>query len=143
LQALKGEQAASVNRAKDASDLNSKEDKNDKALLKAQLLRLDLAVKKPKVNLAYKFGRHLIQFQGCSEAEHTKANNKHRISAETAASHLTLQGYKNLIIAAYVLIRLSGERRLTRAKQARLPLPHWLLIFEGRPEAEDRDNTAF
>jgi hypothetical protein len=51
-----------VNKAKDASDLNNKENKNDKALLKAQLLRLDLAVEEPKVDLAYEFGRHLIWF---------------------------------------------------------------------------------
>jgi hypothetical protein len=51
-----------VNKAKNASDLNGKKNKNDKALLKAQLLRLDLAVRKPKVNLAYKFGRYLIRF---------------------------------------------------------------------------------
>jgi hypothetical protein len=49
-----------VNRAKDTSDLNSKEDKNNKALLKAQLLRLDLAVGEPEVDLAYKFRRYLI-----------------------------------------------------------------------------------
>jgi hypothetical protein len=52
-----------VNRAKDVSDLNNKEGKNNKdnkALLKAQLLRLDLAERKPKVNLAYKFKRYLI-----------------------------------------------------------------------------------
>jgi hypothetical protein len=82
-----------MNRAKDASDLNNKEsknDKNNKALLKAQLLRLDLAEKKPKINLAYKFRRHLIRFQRCNKAEHTEANNKHQISAEAAASHLTL-----------------------------------------------------
>jgi hypothetical protein len=79
-----------VNRAKDASDLNNKKDKDDEALLKAQLLRLDLAVRKPKVNLAYKFGRYLIRFQGYNKAEHTKADNKHRISAEAVASHLTL-----------------------------------------------------
>jgi hypothetical protein len=111
-----------VDRAEDASDLNSKKDKDNKALLEAQLLRLDLAVEEPKVDLAYEFGRYLIRFQGCSEAEHTKADNKHQISAKAAASHLTLQGYKDLIIAACVLIRLGGERRLTRAKQARLLL---------------------
>jgi hypothetical protein len=79
-----------MDRAKDASDLNGEEDKDDKALLEAQLLGLDLAVGEPEVNLAYEFGRYLIWFQGCSEAEHTKADNKHRISAEAAVSHLTL-----------------------------------------------------
>jgi hypothetical protein len=49
-----------VNKAKNTSDLNSKEDKDNKALLEAQLLRLDLAVEKPKVNLAYEFKRYLI-----------------------------------------------------------------------------------
>jgi hypothetical protein len=142
LQALKGKQTAFVNRAKDTSDLNSKKDKNNKALLKTQLLKLDLAVKEPKVNLAYKFRRHLIRFQGYNKAKHIKANNKHRIFAKAAASHLTLQGYKDLIIAAYVLICLGGERHLTHAKQARLPLPHWSLIFEEKPKAKDKDNTA-
>jgi hypothetical protein len=134
-----------VDRAEDASDLNDEEDednKDDEALLEAQLLGLDLAEGEPEVDLAYEFGRHLIWFQGCSEAEHTEADNKHRISAEAAASHLTLQGYKDLIIAACVPIRLGGERRLTRAEQARLPLPHWSLIFEGRAEAEDGDDAA-
>jgi hypothetical protein len=112
-------------------------------LLKAQLLGLDLAVKELKINLAYKFGRYLIQFQEYSKAEHTKADNKHQISAKAAISHLTLQGYKDLIIAAYVLIRLGRKRRLTRAEQARLSLLHWLLIFEERPEAKNKDNTAF
>jgi hypothetical protein len=54
-----------VNRAKDASDLNNKKDKNNKdnkALLKTQLLGLDLTEKKLKVNLAYKFRRYLIRF---------------------------------------------------------------------------------
>jgi hypothetical protein len=77
LQALKGKQAAFVNRAEDISDLNNKEDKNNKALFKTQLLKLDLAVKKPKVNLAYKFKRYLIWFQRCNKAEYIKADNKH------------------------------------------------------------------
>jgi hypothetical protein len=114
-----------VNKAEDTSDLNGKEgedNKDNKALLEAQLLRLNLAEREPKVNLAYEFGRYLIRFQKYSKAEHIKANNKHQISAEAAASHLTLQGYKDLIIAAHVLIRLSRERRLTRAEQARLLL---------------------
>jgi hypothetical protein len=54
-----------VDKAKDASDLNNKkgkDNKDDKALLKAQLLRLDLTEKEPKVNLAYKFGRYLTRF---------------------------------------------------------------------------------
>jgi hypothetical protein len=59
------------------SDLNSEKDKDNKALLKAQLLRLDLTVKKPKVNLVYEFGRHLIRFQRYNKAEYTKADNKH------------------------------------------------------------------
>jgi hypothetical protein len=134
-----------VDRAKDASDLNnkkSKDNKDDEALLEAQLLRLDLIKREPKVDLAYEFGRYLIWFQGCNKAEYTEADNKHRISAEAATSHLTLQGYKDLIIAAHVLIRLGGERRLTRAKQARLPLPHWSLIFKKRLETKDEDNAA-
>jgi hypothetical protein len=116
-----------VDRAEDASDLNSEEgenDKDNKALLKTQLLRLNLAEEEPKVDLAYEFGRHLIRFQRCSKAEHTEADNKHRISAEAAASHLTLQGYKDLIITAHVLIHLGRERRLIHAEQARLPLLH-------------------
>jgi hypothetical protein len=52
-----------VNKAKDASNLNNKKgknNKNNKALLKVQLLRLNLVKRKPKVDLAYKFKRYLI-----------------------------------------------------------------------------------